>query len=112
MSSDAPEFVLTEANLKWVERFGEYSSKQEALDYFGLAYSELLPQDKENFDFAFKKGRCNARDFAFTKLKEACTGKMGMQSSLAILTQFGSQWTKADGASGVKSFRISLGEED
>jgi len=108
MSSDAPERVLSDADIRLVEHLAEGQSLQEICDYFYMRYEDLLPADKVEVDQAFKKGRVNIRDYALRKLKEACQGKSGMQASLAILSQFGTEWDKADQVAGVKSFKVLL----
>lgn len=106
--SDAPEQVLSEQDLKMIEFLAEGQSPQEIADYFYMHYEDLLPADREAFDLAWRRGRVNIRDFALRKLKESCQGRNGMQASLAILSQFGTEWEKAESVAGVKSFKISL----
>lgn len=100
--------TFSQQDLEMVQRFAESMSEQEICDYFGLRYEELNEADMAEFNTEFKRGRVNIRDYAMQKLKASCMGKSGMQASLAILTQFGSQWEKAGNMAGVKSFRIEL----
>lgn len=100
--------ILTEGDLKLVEQFAESMNPQEACNWFGIHYKDLLPADKENFDFAFNRGRANIKFFAMNKLKESCAGKQGLQASLAILSRFGEEWEHSAEMTDVKSFKVVL----
>jgi len=100
--------VFTEQDIALIEQFGEGMSQLEACQWFGLDYSALEQEDRQAFDRAWKKGRSNMIFYAVNKLKEQMHGKNGFQASLAALSQFGTEWTKADNIAGVKSFKIMI----
>jgi hypothetical protein len=106
--SDAPDHVLDDRDIELVTQFGEGMSRQEACQWFGLDYEELLPYDRERFDRAYMKGRSNMIYYAVGKLKQQMDGRQGVQAALAALSQFAEEWTKADELAGVKQFKITI----
>ena len=107
-NNDGPEHVLDDRDIELVTQFAEGMSRQEACQWFGLDYEELLPYDRERFDRAYKKGRSNMIFYAVGRLKAQMDGRQGVQAALAALSQFGTEWTKADEVAGVKQFKIVI----
>lgn len=102
------EAVFGPKDIELIEQMAEGMAPQEVCDWFGMQYSDLLPEDKLAFDLAFKKGRANIRFFAMRQLKASTMGKNGMQASLAILSQFGEEWERSGELAGIKSFKITI----
>jgi hypothetical protein len=100
--------AFSESDLKLIESMAEGLAELEICDYFGIDAKELSAEDRGAFIRAYRRGRTNIKHFALTKLKEQCSGRNGLQASLSILTQFGTEWERAGEMANVKSFKIVL----
>ena len=84
---------FSQMDLQQVSLLAEGLSRQEVADYMTVDLNSLSSLDIAAFDRAYKHGRAKAIYFAYTKLKEATSGRNGHQAALALLNKFADEFS-------------------
>lgn len=88
--------ILTPDKELQIQLISEGLSQDETAEYLDIDLINLNPTERAKFDKAWAKGRIQLKIQAVAKLKDAMSGRNGLEAALHVLTRFAEDWPQAE----------------